>query len=421
MHAFRFVHAADLHLDTPFAGLSRLGADVPELLRDASLQAFDNLVQLTLDAGAHALVLAGDIYDGPERGLRAQLRFHAGLQRLSDHGVQVVMVHGNHDPVAEGWSAIRDWPDLVTVMPAETVDSVPVRADGREVARVYGISYAKRETRENLAKRFPGKTDAPFAIGVLHCNAGGNAEHANYSPCELADLGAADIDYWALGHIHRHQTLADGAPWVVYPGVLQGRSPKPSEQGAKGAVVVDVADSRVQQVEFRPLDVVRFAAIELDIAGIVDIADLQRRLDADADQAVDAADGRQLVLRATLTGRGAVHAMLRASDRAVDDLLAALQEGASGRVWWDRLIDRTAPPVDPDAIRRRGDFAAELLHRADALAADGDAREAFLSRHASASDRRLKGIVGEADRDDDALLDAAVAEALDRLEPTDDE
>jgi len=421
MPNFRFVHAADLHLDTPFAGLSRLGAAVPALLRDASLQAFENLVAMTLEAGANALVLAGDIYDGPDRGLRAQLRFHAGLQRLSDNGVQVIMVHGNHDPVGEGWSAIREWPAGVTVMPTETVDAVPVHAGGREVARVHGISYAKRETRENLARRFPTSTDTPFAIGVLHCNAGGNAEHANYSPCELADLRAADIDYWALGHIHRYQTLAEGAPWVVYPGVLQGRSPKPSEQGAKGAVVVDVADDRVQRVEFRPLDVVRFTAIEVDIAGIADIAALQQRLEAEADRAVDAADGRQLILRATLTGRGAVHGMLRAGERAVDDLLAALQEGGDDRVWWDRLIDRTAPPVDPDAIRRRGDFAAELLQRANALAADDDARAAFLGRHCRPGDRRLKGLIAEVDTDDAALLDAAVGEALDRLELADDE
>jgi DNA repair exonuclease SbcCD nuclease subunit len=420
MPGFRFVHAADLHLDTPFAGLSRLGADVPELLRDASLQAFENLVEMTLDAGAHALILAGDIYDGPERGLRAQLRFHSGIQRLSRAGVRVVMIHGNHDPLSEGWSAIRDWPEGVTVMPAETVDSVPLQADGREVARVYGISYARRETRENLARRFPANTDAPFAIGVLHCNVGGNAEHANYSPCELADLRVADIDYWALGHIHRYQSLADGAPWVVYPGVLQGRSPKPSEQGAKGAVLVDVADNRVQQVVFRPLDVVRFTDIEIDIADLIDVAGLQSRLQEAADDAVDAAEGRQLILRATLTGRGEIHGMLRSGERAVDDLLAALQEGASGKVWWDRLIDRSAPPIDPDAIRRRGDFAAELLHRADALSADDDARKAFLARHARAHDRRLKGIVDEADRDDDALLDAAVLEALDRLEPADE-
>ncbi len=419
MTAFRFVHAADLHLDTPFDGLARLGRDVPEKLRDASLQAFDNLVAETLRVGAHALVLAGDIYDGPERGLRGQLRFHAGLKRLSEAGVRVVMVHGNHDPLADGWSAIRAWPANVTVLPSDGVASVPIHAEGREVARVYGISYARRDTTDNLARYFPAHTDAPFAIGVLHANVGANAEHAAYSPCELSDLRAADIDYWALGHIHRYQHLSEGAPWAVYAGVLQGRSPKPSEQGAKGAAVVDVAENAVQRVSFAPLDVVRFAGLDVDVAGIRDIPELQTHLQSAADSAVAEAGDRQLILRARLTGRGPVHAALRGDD-AVADLRAALQE-ASGRVWWDRVVDATAPPIDPDAIRRRGDFAAELLGRADALAADPDARAAFLKRHCRPSDRRLRGFV-EADdtADESELLDAAVMEALDRLEPADE-
>ena len=421
MSVFRFVHAADLHLDTPFDGLARLGGEVPELLRDASLQAFENLVAETLRVRAHALVLAGDIYDGPERGLRAQLRFHAGLKRLSDAGVAVVMVHGNHDPLADGWSAIRAWPEGVTVLPSDRVASVPVHADGREVARVYGISYARRDTTANLAKCFPARTDAPFAIGVLHANVGANGEHAAYSPCELADLAAADIDYWALGHIHRYQHLSEGAPWAVYAGVLQGRSPKPSEQGAKGAAVVEVADNAVRGVTFTPLDVVRFAELEVDVAGLSDIAELQGRLQAEADSALEEAGERQLILRARLIGRGPVHAMLAAGGDTVEELRGALQASAR-RVWWDRIVDATAPPIDPDAIRRRGDFAAELLHRYDALAADPEARAAFLARHCRPGDRNLRELRDDAGESggEAAILDAAVMAALDRLEPGDE-
>ena len=420
MSRFRFVHAADLHLDTPFDGLSRLGASVPTVLRDASLQAFDNLIDLTLESGADLLILAGDIYDGPSRGLRAQLRVREGLKRLSDAGVQVALVHGNHDPVEEGWSAIGDWPDGVTAFPTGEVGSVALTRDGRDLARVYGISYAKRATKENLARRFPGETDAPFAIGVLHANVGNNAEHAAYSPCTLDDLRAADMDYWALGHIHRYQQLSEHAPTVIYPGVIQGRSPKPSEQGAKGAVVVDVAEGRVAGVTFRDLDVVRFESFDLDIADIPDTGALQDRLQQLADAAVDAAAGRQLVLRARLTGRGPVHAALRAGD-GTGDLVSVLQD-ASDRVWWDKIVDDTAPPLDLDAIRRRGDFSSELLQRVDTLLSDPDAFETFFETHARASgDRRIKPFVESASHDDEhAALETAAREALARLEPEDE-
>jgi DNA repair exonuclease SbcCD nuclease subunit len=421
MPDFRFVHAADLHLDTPFDGLSRLGGDLPARLRDASLTAFDNLVAETLRVQADALVLAGDLYDGPDRGLRAQLRLRDGFAKLSEAGVQVFLVHGNHDPVQQGWSAIRSWPAGVHVFAAEAVQGVPVTRDGREVARVYGISYAEAQTRDNLAARFPHSSDAPFALGVLHANVGNNPAHASYAPCELAELTGGAMDYWALGHIHAAQVLSDGPVHAVYSGVLQGRSPKPSEQGAKGAYVVDVDAGRVSALNFQPLDVVRFEQLSLDVAAIADAGQLQDALQAAAGEAADAADGRDLILRAELTGRGPVHRQLRQGD-GLDDLLASLQDAgpsASGaQVWWDRLIDRTAPPLDKDAIRRRGDFSAELLAQADTLLADPDALDAFLADHARPGDRRLRGLLEAGDAETDrATLAAALDEALDRLEP----
>ncbi len=420
MADFRFVHAADLHLDTPFDGLRRLGAEMPQRLRDASLRAWDNLVAETIRVEAAFLILAGDIYDGPQRGLRAQLRFLDGLRRLGDAGVQVFIVHGNHDPVAEGWSAVRAWPEGVTVFAPHDVAGVPVMRDGRRLATVHGISYAERETRANLAKLFPARTAAEFSVGVLHCNLGGNPEHGAYSPCDLDDLRAADIDYWALGHIHRHDVVSRDHPWAVYAGALQGRSPKASETGAKGAVVVEVADDRVVDLAFRPLDVVRFENLTCDIADIPDLPGLREALAAQAGDAVAAADGRELILRATLTGRGPVHQELRRGSDALDALIEELHAGADGRaqVHWDRLIDRTAPAIDKDAIRRRGDFSSELLARAERLAGDRDVLADYVQTHAWPNDRRLRGLVSEAAPEAaEDLLAAAVDEALDRLEP----
>lgn len=431
MARFRFVHAADLHLDTPFDGLARLGDGVPQVLRDASLQAWDNLVAETIRAEAAFLLLAGDIYDGPQRGLRAQLRFLDGLRRLSAAGIQVFMVHGNHDPVEEGWSAVRDWPEGVTVFPPGEMGSAPVERDGKRLATVHGISYRQRETTENLALHFPKQAEPGFNVALLHCNLGSHAEHAAYSPCHLDDLRAAAIDYWALGHIHAHEVVSREQPCVVYPGVLQGRSPKPSEGGAKGAVVVDVADNRVERLEFRPLDVVRFERLTFDIAGIADLAGLRDALEDRAGEAASEADGRSLVLRAVLQGRGEVHEALRRSPDALSGLLQDLQEsrGQEGRgsslsgassanVWWDRLSDRTAAKLDKEAIRERGDFSAELLQRSRSLMEDGAALERFADTHCRPSDRRLRDVLDSgAGLSAGEILAAAEDEALERIEP----
>ena len=162
---FRFLHAADLHLDTPFSGMHRVDAGLGTTLRNATTQAFENLVAAALERSVAFVVIAGDVYDGPERGVRAQLAFRDGLDRLARAGIPSFIVHGNHDPVEEGWSAVRQWPDGVTVFGAEEVAAVPVERDGQTLAVVHGISYPRRAVSENLALR--------FRRGTTNCLQGG--------------------------------------------------------------------------------------------------------------------------------------------------------------------------------------------------------------------------------------------------------
>ena len=406
--AFCFVHAADLHLDTPFEGVAETSGAVAERLRDASLEAFDRLVRLAIDRRAAFVVLAGDLYDGAERGVRAQLRFLRGLGVLSAAGIPVFVVHGNHDPVG-GWPGVREWPAGVTVFGSDQVGVVPVTRDGAVLARVYGISYGHREVTENLALRFHREEGAGLHIGLLHCTVGDDPAHGRYSPCSLGDLQRAGMDYWALGHVHTRQVLREGRPWVVYPGNTQGRSPKPSERGAKGACVVRVEGGEVRAVEFVALDRVRFAAFEVDVAGAADLGALRARLAAEVDALTATGAGRDLVVRCTLRGRGAVHADLRCHG-GVDELLRDLRdETYGGRVWWEGLRDLTRPEIDLEAVRGRGDFAAELLLRADRLAADGAELTSFVQtalrgsapsgvhRHLASSDQsEAKAVIEEA-------------------------
>src|SRR5580698_10557440 len=235
---FRFIHAADLHLDTPFAGLGRVSPEIAGRLRDASLEAFDALVRMAIERKAAFVIFAGDIYDSADRGVRAQLRFLRGVARLGEHGITVFVAHGNHDPM-DGWSAVRRLPENLVVFGSDAVERHTMGREDEPWAHVYGISYPRRDVTENLALRFQ-RTEAPgLHIGVLHANVGNQPEHPAYSPCTVADLGAAGMDYWALGHIHQYQRLAEGRPWIVYPGSLQAM--KSSELGPRGAVVVEVA------------------------------------------------------------------------------------------------------------------------------------------------------------------------------------
>jgi DNA repair exonuclease SbcCD nuclease subunit len=419
MADFRFVHAADLHLDTPFEGVAKADPAVGDALREASLEAWDSLVRVTLDEGAAFLVLAGDIYDGAERGVRAQLRFRRGLERLSAHDVQVFVVHGNHDPLA-GWSAVSSWPPGVRVFGSTAVEAVPVEIDGRRAATVYGLSYARRETRDNLALRFGRVEGEGLHVGLLHASVGSNAEHAPYAPCSLSDLRASRLDYWALGHIHRRGELCRD-PWVVYPGDTQGRSPKPAETGAKGALVVEVAGATVRAVRFVATDSVRFADRELDVGPLDDLVALRTAVLEAADEVRGLHEGRGLLVRLRLRGRGPVHRLLRAP-RALEDLVEELRaewRGASPFLWLESLRDETQSPLDREEIRRRGDFSAELIGVAQGLEHDPERREALLAElYAPLARGRAGRWVGPLAPGDDALelLRRAEGRALDLLE-----
>lgn len=358
---FRFLHAADLHLDTPFSRLTDVPEPIAAALRDASLEAFERLIDTAIESEVVFVLFAGDIYDGAVRGVRAQLAFRAGLQRLADAGIRSFVVYGNHDPCREGWSAIGDFPDGVTVFGPDEVETAEVAIDDVVVATVSGISYAKSQTTENLALRFPKANGRGFHIALLHANVGGDAAHQPYSPCSLDDLRASGHHYWALGHIHRRAGLGDGEPLVVYPGSLQGRSPKPSERGAKGAVLVDV-DGRKATTSFVPLDLVRFEHLEVDIAGLSLDGLEQTLVDASSARLAES-DGRSILVRATIGGRGDLHDDLAPLGRRTELLerLRDLSRLSAPFIWWDDLIWDTHPAIDVAERTAGDDFVADLL------------------------------------------------------------
>jgi DNA repair protein SbcD/Mre11 len=372
---FRFIHAADLHLDTPFQGLARVSGEMAALLRDASLRAFDRVIEAALQNEVAFVLFAGDLYDGEQRGVRAQMRFLRGLEILAKSGIKAYIVHGNHDPLG-GWSAIREWPAGVEVFGAGDVAEVPVEVGGIRIATVYGLSYGRREMTENLSLRFPrgaGRDSrAGLRIGLLHCSVGDQPEHSSYSPCSLVDLSAASIDYWALGHIHRAAVLKERSPWVVYPGNTQGRSAKPAELGAKGVMLVDVEGVDVRSVEFLPTDSVRFLALGVDLAELpegADLAGLRGELVRLAVRLREEDPKLALLLRATVKGRGPQHADL-AAPGSREELLRDLRDTFAGMdppLWWEDLRDQTTAEIDLEVVRARDDFTSSLLVRAEGL------------------------------------------------------
>ncbi len=363
--AFRFVHTGDLHLDSPFVGLTtEAPPGVVATLREATLRAWTNIVDLALAERADFFLVAGDAFEHANRTLRGQLAFRDGLARLAGAHIPSFVVTGNHDPL-NGWEPSVVWPELAHRFPERDVTARPVLRDGEEIARIHGISYHERDIKANLARRFHRDADSPFAVGLLHANVGGLPDAANYAPCSVGDLQASGMDYWALGHIHRHHTVSAQLPTAVYCGNPQGRDP--GETDPRGCYLVTVDDAGRVRPEFRAVDVVRWRLLDVAINDLESEEALLDAVAAAVDEARAAAD-RSIVARVRLTGRGPLHASL--DRRGVrDDLRAEAQDRlglAEPFGWIESIRDRTRPAVDLETRRQADDFVGDLLRRLDA-------------------------------------------------------
>ena len=377
MPKLRFVHAADLHLDSPFRGIRTQAPEyVAQTLHRATFDAFENIINLCIREQVDALLVAGDVYDGADRSLRAQLKFVDGLKQLDSAGIRSFICHGNHDPL-DGWEARLDLPaGCVRFGPDVTAE--PVFPDDPERATVYGISYPQREVRENLSPLFhQAISGSGFNVGLLHANVGGDPNHDSYSPCSVADLEIAPIDYWALGHVHTRQVLKAQGPAVVYPGNPQGRHP--AETGARGVYLVEVEDSGPPRLEFHAVDVVRWETLLLDIAWLETEQALIDAISDRAESVLEASDGRPVVFRLALTGRGTMHRWLR-REGTVDDLLEQLNSryaNSNPWLWCERIQLDTASPVDREQAARREDFTGDLARLCTELRENPDALAEF--------------------------------------------
>ena len=344
----RFLHAADLHLDSPLRGLDRYdGAPVDEA-RGATRRAFDNLVAAALDYKVDFVVIAGDLYDGDWPDHNTGLFFIRGVTRLAEEGIAVVLVRGNHDAASRLTKALR--------LPK----NVHLLADARPETRVFddfgvalhGQSFATAVVQADLAASYPAPIAGCFNLGLLHTSLDGRPGHDPYAPTTLDVLRGKGYDYWALGHVHAAE-VACREPWVVYPGNTQGRHIR--ETGPKGCALVTVEDGEMTHQAIA-LDVMRWDNLALDIS---DLSDQEALLEAallNLRQRLAEVGDRALAVRVRLRGSGPLHRVLAAQPETVEQNLRSVAVQASnGRAWLEKIEFRTRPPLDLNRIAERDD------------------------------------------------------------------
>jgi hypothetical protein len=332
---FTFVHAADIHLDSPLIGLARKDEAFSGLVRGATRRAFANVVQLAIDEGAAFLLIAGDLYDGKWKDQGTGQFAVAQLARLSRAGIRTFIIFGNHDAESR-ISRHLTMPPLVHVFGNRACETVYLEELG---VSIHGRSYKEAATTDDLAASYNPPNALAFNIALLHTALGGNPPHENYAPCSLDRLRASGHQYWALGHVHEH-AVRSRHPFVVFPGNTQGRHIR--ETGAKGAVVVRVREGAVVSLEHRACDEVRFAQARIDGAGARDMGEMMAAVGDGLGQALRGADGRPMAVRVQI-GTSAAMGRGIAADRDWFEGEVRARAAALSESLWIEKIAVTAP------------------------------------------------------------------------------
>ena len=345
---FRFIHAADLHLDSPLQGLEAHEGAPVDVLRGATRRALENLVILSIDEQVDFLVIAGDIYDGDWKDYSTGLFFRGQMARLKDKDIPVYLIAGNHD-AASVISKKLSLPDNVHVFSTR-------RAESMEVpdlpAVIHGRGFPHRAVPENLAIDYPTAAPGKFNLGLLHTSLTGRPGHDTYAPCSEQDLRNKDYGYWALGHIHQPEVISE-EPWIVFAGNCQGRHAR--ETGPRGCRLVTVNNSlEVENANWHTLDVVRWRALEVDLGGADKEIEALQRIRESLSAAVSDAEGRLVATRITLTGatslNGAFH---RDAQRLRAEVLALAQDFGEESVWIERIKTATSAVYDLRQLAER--------------------------------------------------------------------
>ncbi len=359
---FTFLHAADIHLDSPLKNLAVREEAPVETIRGAARRAFDNLIELAVVEEVDFLLLAGDLYDGSWKDYNTGLFFIDRMRRLRKAGIPVFLVSGNHDAASRITRALR-LPDNVTHLSSRSPQTIQLEDLG---VAIHGQSYPRRAVSENLALAYPDPVPDLFNIGLLHTALTGRPGHEPYAPCTRDELIHKEYDYWALGHIHQREEVCRD-PWIVFPGNLQGRHIR--ETGAKGATLVRVEHGQVAEVEFRELDVVRWSFLRLDCGDIHSEGELLEQAGTVFQQEADSAGGRPLMLRLELHGPCPFHGELLRDLRYWEHALEGLALDI-GDIWLEKILFHIRRPGDLDPSTLEGSPMEAFFQAVDSEAVE---------------------------------------------------
>lgn len=351
---FRFLHAADIHLDSAMVGLD-LPEDTPlDQVRGATRRAFDNLVDLAIREQVAFVLLSGDLYDGDWKDFNTGIFFNRRVAQLKDARIAIYIVTGNHDAASQITKSLK---------PLENVHFFSHRKPETILLKeldvaLHGQSFASRAVTDDLSANYPKAKSGMFNIGLLHTALSGREGHEPYAPCTVDGLKSKGYQYWALGHVHQREIVSED-PWIVFPGNIQGRHAR--ETGSKGCTLVTVDGDEVK-VESADLDILRWNLCQVDVGGCNSTDEVCERVQAVFEKVLLEAEDRPLLARLELLGATAAHQQLKSQTAYWAETFRGLAAGIGGSgIWLEKVKLKTTDEAHLETLTQGDDALAGLL------------------------------------------------------------
>lgn len=275
-----FIHAADLHLDSPFKGLANVPEKIFQEIQASTFVALDRMVAAAIDREVDFILLVGDLFDNEKQSLKAQIRLRKAFEELNKHGINVYLSYGNHDHISGNIHPVT-YPNNVYIFKTEQVNQFIYEKNGQQLATIQGFSYENRAVTENKTHAYQiNDPEIPFHLAMLHGSIQNNTDHDMYAPFKLSELIEKDFNYWALGHIHQRQILRNN-PFIVYPGNTQGRHK--NETGEKGCYYVELTET-TSHMTFIPLQAIQFRNMTIDVSMCNEVHELEDKIHSEINQ-----------------------------------------------------------------------------------------------------------------------------------------
>jgi DNA repair exonuclease SbcCD nuclease subunit len=344
------------------------------MIRSATRDAFENLVDLAIDEGVEFVILSGDLADGDWKNTQTMLWLNGQFRRLEEDGIQVYTIRGNHD-------AQNNLSKSITL--AGNVHEFPKKPytfkDPNGRYAIHGQSYPSREVKDNLVKDYPEAIDGMFNIGMLHTNLIGSSEHANYAPTTMDELKAKGYNYWALGHVH-NKAIVHECPHIIYPGNTQGRNIR--ETGERGCYQVTVDEDYKSNIEFVPLQVVRWEKVRVESNPDDGVVELLNKVRSVLEKIVSSMDDNLTVVRVIIHGPNREYGRLE-SPNGLEEFKNSIRDianSSSSPIWIEKIKVELQAPIDIETLKKSDTLLGDLLRLTEEIGNNPESLNDLISK-----------------------------------------